>query len=704
VPVDLKLFEGEQKDDKVGQMIWLGKEYADSLEAHSQENKNVKVLSAPHVLTIDGEEANVAVGADVPYIAGYENGEDAGDEAKPIIKRGFAGLELKIKGKTKENGLRLDLNTNYGQLKPGFGVYKDDEGREIQVPVIESRKCATSVSLGSDETIVIGGLKSQNDDNNQLFLVITPSIYLPEQDIESQITIAKKIRTIDDEHVRIVQDFVAEVTEDKHISSLKTVKKQMDELREMLDGQVFSVQDCGTEDNTAMVIYKLEKEDNGKEVRWQVVFNLVKENGQWLIDDIDFASLGDAKKKPTPPAQKPTEKEVDSSREHEALRQAKEYMEALQLYNQKSERSSMLEQFRVVLAFEKNQQQFHENLNLFAASCAERGDFAKAAEYQEMAIEIAKNMKYYGIGIAIENKDGLIRISDVLPNTPAAGSSFQKGDIIETVDGVSTEGISLDDVVAGIVGPKGTEVTLSVKSRGRNATEKKTCTRRLPLEGSHVVRAYEWRLAAYKSGKTWPQYRRMMEEQKVQKDGATHIFVIKYASAEELAEVLSRILERRWKGVKDRSTQAVRIIPEPNRNRLIVIASEADIQLIKALITELDVLAKRDTAVIKAAPEIEYKQDPADDTTITQVIKLKYADCVKLEQILRELLSNRQFRIATDERTNMLIVVGTESDIRQIMSLVAELDVPGPDMDRKVLDTNKKEKIDSDLKPSPSVK
>jgi hypothetical protein len=478
----------------------------------------------------------------------------------------------------------------------------------------------------------------------------------------------------------------------------------MDELREMLDGQVFSVQDCGTEDNTAMVIYKLEKEDNGKEVRWQVVFNLVKENGQWLIDDIDFASLGDAKKKPTPPAQKPTEKEVDSSREHEALRQAKEYMEALQLYNQKSERSSMLEQFRVVLAFEKNQQQFHENLNLFAASCAERGDFAKAAEYQEMAIEIAKNMKYYGIGIAIENKDGLIRISDVLPNTPAAGSSFQKGDIIETVDGVSTEGISLDDVVAGIVGPKGTEVTLSVKSRGRNATEKKTCTRRLPLEGSHVVRAYEWRLAAYKSGKTWPQYRRMMEEQKVQKDGATHIFVIKYASAEELAEVLSRILERRWKGVKDRSTQAVRIIPEPNRNRLIVIASEADIQLIKALITELDVLAKRDTAVIKAAPEIEYKQDPADDTTITQVIKLKYADCVKLEQILRELLSNRQFRIATDERTNMLIVVGTESDIRQIMSLVAELDVPGPDMDRKVLDTNKKEKIDSDLKPSPSVK
>ncbi|MHC4726771.1 MAG: M56 family metallopeptidase, partial [Planctomycetota bacterium] len=589
VPADLKFPKDEPTKGSAGISIQLGREYANSLETLIQETKDAKILSAPRIMIVDGEEALVSVGADVPYVAGYENGEDAGDEAKPIIKKGFAGLELKIKGKTKENGLKIDLNINYRQLKPGLGTHKDDEGREIQVPVIESRECTAVVTVRSDETIVIGGLRSNEKPLRNLILMITPSIVLPEKGPE-QAKIEMGIRTIEDGPVHVVEDFVDSVTKGRFVSPLKAVKKQMDELRELLDGQVFSVKDCGTEDNTAMVIYKLEKEDNGKEVRWQVVFKLVKENGQWLIDDIDFASLGGVKKKLTPPAQKPTEKEVDSARELEALRQAQEYMKALHLYSPKSEQSRMLEQLKVVLALEKSQQEFHENLNLLAASCAERGDFAKAAEYQEMAIKFAKTRKYYGIGIAIEKKDGLIRISAVLPNTPASGSSFQKGDIIEAVDGISTEGLSLDDVVARIVGPKGTEVTLSVKSHSQDVAEKKTFTRQLLLEGSHVLRAYEWRLAAYKSGKTWPQYRRGMEDQKAQRAGAPRIFEIKYADAEELAQVLNRVLERRWKGINDKTVDVVRIIPHPDTNRLIVIASPADNRLIEALITELDVL------------------------------------------------------------------------------------------------------------------
>ncbi len=331
----------------------------------------------------------------------------------------------------------------------------------------------------------------------------------------------------------------------------------------------------------------------------------------------------------------------------------------------------------------------HERLAAMAAKCAERGDFAKAIEHLEKAIDLARVEKDYGIGIAIEKVDGLIRISQVLPDAPASGSSFRQGDIIKAIDGVSTEGMSLNEVVTRIRGPKGTKVTLTVKCHSQDITMEKTFTRQLPMKGSPALQEYYWRLDAYEAGKTWPQYREMMKNYKPLPEEAVRIYELKYANTEELAKLLNRILERRWKGIKDKTTEGVKIVPDPGHKKLIILANPAEIQLIEALIAELDVLTKRDTAVLKAAPYKEYKQDPATDRTITQVIKLKYADCESVEQILRQILSDEHLKIATDERTNMLIVAGNETAIQQIVSLVAELDVP-----------SRKDSTDTKISPS----
>ncbi|NIP27049.1 MAG: LysM peptidoglycan-binding domain-containing protein [Phycisphaerae bacterium] len=839
VPADLKFLEGEQKEDKVGQMIWLGKEYADSLEALSRENKNVKVLCAPQVITLDGEETKVLIGTDVPYTAGYETRGDADDEPRRIIRKAFAGLELNMKGETIKNGLKLDLNIDYGQLKPGFGVHKDDEGREIQVPFMERRECSTAVIVGSGETIVICGLRSSEKPLSNLILTITPSIVLPEKGPQ-QAKIEKEVRAVDTDPGRVVEFRAAEaeserktakkggepryhkvhkgdslnvpgvVLDDESIEAEKAViqaqinalEAQLIELRKNYEAEIFNRQaewwaemraftadvvaaqqriiDANSvlEDDLATLEQmkqdiKIFKIMNGANLRTDIaLYNKLKTmeaNCDRLAKKIGRDRLKLAKN------QKELE-EAEARREqyikyrpragtdpNEAQRVINLAKKALELrlselnklsseqtspkeaksegepryhivrpgetlssisekyYGSENKWQDILDYNRKIItadgiqvgqkliipplqASAKEPRSERERLSAMAAKFAERGDFTKAIEHLENAIEIAKAEKNYGIGLAIEKVDGLIRIGQVLPDAPASGSSFKKGDIIEAVDGVSTEGMSLNEVVAAIRGPKGTKVTLTVKSQSQDITMEETFRRQLPLKGSPALREYFWRLDAYEADKTWPQYRKIMKYYKPWSGETVHIYELKYANPKELAQLLNRILQRRLKGIKNRPKDSVRIVPDPGHNKLIIHASPADIQLIEALIAELDVLAKRETAAFKAAPDTEYKQVPADDTTITHAIKLKYADCVRLEQILRELLSHRQFRIATDERTNMLIVVGTESDIRQIMSLVAELDVPGFDMDRNVLDTNKKEKVDSDLKPSPSVK
>ncbi len=71
---------------------------------------------------------------------------------------------------------------------------------------------------------------------------------------------------------------------------------------------------------------------------------------------------------------------------------------------------------------------------------------------------------YYGIGayVSIDEDMGLPRISGVMPGTPAEKAELQTDDIIYMVDGESTEGLELSDVVAKIKGPEGTTVHITL--------------------------------------------------------------------------------------------------------------------------------------------------------------------------------------------------------------------------------------------------
>ena len=79
--------------------------------------------------------------------------------------------------------------------------------------------------------------------------------------------------------------------------------------------------------------------------------------------------------------------------------------------------------------------------------------------------------KFEGIGAYVAVKDGQIEIIAPIAGSPAERAGIRAGDVILEVDGQSTAGMSLTEVVLKIQGPEGTAVTLSVLHQGETEPE-----------------------------------------------------------------------------------------------------------------------------------------------------------------------------------------------------------------------------------------
>jgi carboxyl-terminal processing protease len=74
--------------------------------------------------------------------------------------------------------------------------------------------------------------------------------------------------------------------------------------------------------------------------------------------------------------------------------------------------------------------------------------------------------KFEGIGATVGVRDKQIIIIAPVPDSPADKAGIRAGDIILGVDGESTEGLSLEEVVLRIRGLKGTSVRLTIQHQG----------------------------------------------------------------------------------------------------------------------------------------------------------------------------------------------------------------------------------------------
>jgi carboxyl-terminal processing protease len=92
-------------------------------------------------------------------------------------------------------------------------------------------------------------------------------------------------------------------------------------------------------------------------------------------------------------------------------------------------------------------------------------------------LETTTHGSFGGIGISIGIRDGWVTVISPIEGTPAWRAGIQGGDRIIKIDGVSSEGLSLDDAMKKMRGERGTKVELSVFREGRERPMDFTITR-----------------------------------------------------------------------------------------------------------------------------------------------------------------------------------------------------------------------------------
>ena len=74
---------------------------------------------------------------------------------------------------------------------------------------------------------------------------------------------------------------------------------------------------------------------------------------------------------------------------------------------------------------------------------------------------------FAGVGMEIDVKDGVLTVVAPLKGTPAEAAGIRAGDLIVTIDGKSTDGLSVDKAVSQIRGPVGTTVEFTIIRDGK---------------------------------------------------------------------------------------------------------------------------------------------------------------------------------------------------------------------------------------------
>jgi carboxyl-terminal processing protease len=101
--------------------------------------------------------------------------------------------------------------------------------------------------------------------------------------------------------------------------------------------------------------------------------------------------------------------------------------------------------------------------------------FLEPKEYSDM--QDRQKGTFYGLGILVTKRNDQVTVITPLEGTPAARLGIRAGDVISEVESVSTDDLSLDEVVKRLKGPKGTTVHIKIKRIGMKEPIPLTITR-----------------------------------------------------------------------------------------------------------------------------------------------------------------------------------------------------------------------------------
>jgi general secretion pathway protein D len=119
-----------------------------------QTNTNVNVLSRPSLLVRDGVQANITVGDDIPTVGDIVTDPVNGSRTSVVYRK--TGVELQVTPTINARGIiTMVIQQKISNQAPG-----DDS--VAGSPIIFERSISTEVVAGNGQTVILGGLISEN--------------------------------------------------------------------------------------------------------------------------------------------------------------------------------------------------------------------------------------------------------------------------------------------------------------------------------------------------------------------------------------------------------------------------------------------------------------------------------------------------------------------------------------------------------------
>jgi len=131
---------------------------------------NARVLANPKIATLNGKEATMLIGSRIPFVVTGTTFAGGGAAATQRIEREEVGIKLRITPLINADGY---ITT---EINPEVSSVTDFRGANADLPVVATRQVSTTVRLKDGNSVIIGGLLSEEKTRNVTKLPILGQI------------------------------------------------------------------------------------------------------------------------------------------------------------------------------------------------------------------------------------------------------------------------------------------------------------------------------------------------------------------------------------------------------------------------------------------------------------------------------------------------------------------------------------------------
>jgi general secretion pathway protein D len=193
-----------------------------------QNDSDVRILSTPQLLTLDNEEAEITVGSNVPYVTRQDTTMTSTTNYSSYEYKDV-GVTLKVTPQiNKEGFIRMKLDQSVTKVISQSATV-DTAGNKILTPTTDKRTAKTTVVVKSGETVVIGGMIEDTEDEGTYKVPLLGDIPLLGWLFKSRSTVKKRTNLFVFITPRIIQN-----PED----ASKIQEEKMDYMRTIQEGTI----------------------------------------------------------------------------------------------------------------------------------------------------------------------------------------------------------------------------------------------------------------------------------------------------------------------------------------------------------------------------------------------------------------------------------------------------------------------------------